>query len=376
MIVLQTPVRYYPNIGGVENHVMYLAEAMLEKGIHTHVVCANEPPSKPSEVIHGIKISRLPYIFKITNTNISVSLVWRLLTETYDLVHTHMPTPWTSDWSILMAKLRRKKTVLTIHNDMDKPDPVGKLLTMIYLNTIFRITIFLVDRIIIVNPNWKKAFTVTHHILSSHKNKITCIPNGVDTELFKPHLFKKSVKKRIVFISVLDKHHRFKGFPVLYEAFRQMINNQTDIELLVIGDGELKHEYVRLSRLAGTENFIKFVGSKSPHEIAKILPTCDVLCLPSTEIEGFGMVTLEAMACGLPVVISSKVALIKDVVKYKCGFVVDPNNPLELTKYLNKILSSRPMQKIMGNNSRNLATSKYTWSAIAERTVRVYRSIK
>src|SRR5215471_3107870 len=78
MMILQTPIRFFPAIGGVENHVYYLSNELINDGYGVKVICANEPQSLVKEM-NSIKIDRLNYSFKITNTNISFSLPFKIL---------------------------------------------------------------------------------------------------------------------------------------------------------------------------------------------------------------------------------------------------------------------------------------------------------
>lgn len=105
--ILQTPVRFYPYVGGVEYVTFYLSKELVKIGHTVKVICADEPHSKLNK-FKRISIKRLPYQFKITNTNICLSLPFHLFKENYDLVQTYMPTPWTSDLSVIIAKLRKK----------------------------------------------------------------------------------------------------------------------------------------------------------------------------------------------------------------------------------------------------------------------------
>src|SRR5205085_9907818 len=119
IMILQTPIRFYPAIGGVENHVYYLSKELINNGYDIKIICANEPQSDRKN-IDSVTVERLGYLFKITNTNISFSLPLRILQSHFDVIHTHMPTPWSADWSVLIAKVMKKSSVITIHNDMDK----------------------------------------------------------------------------------------------------------------------------------------------------------------------------------------------------------------------------------------------------------------
>ena len=118
MKILQTPVRFYPHVGGVENYVYNLSRELVKMGHEMSVVCANEPKTKNYEVIEGVKIKRLYYPFKIANTNITPNLPYALSKEGFDLIHTHLPTPWSADWSALISKIKGKPLVLTYHNNI------------------------------------------------------------------------------------------------------------------------------------------------------------------------------------------------------------------------------------------------------------------
>ena len=119
MKILQTPVRFYPCIGGVENYVYSLSKHLARIGHDVTVLCANEPKNgKRIENMDGVTVKRLNYVGKIANTNVTPLLPFELLKESFDIIHTHLPTPWSADWSVIFAKLKRKPVVLTYHNDI------------------------------------------------------------------------------------------------------------------------------------------------------------------------------------------------------------------------------------------------------------------
>src|SRR4051794_37835018 len=101
MRILQTPPRFPPYVGGVENIVLEVSQALVRLGHDVSVVCAAEP-ANASESLAGVRVLRLPYLTKVANTNITPTLPITLLREPFDIVHTHLPTPWTADWSVLI----------------------------------------------------------------------------------------------------------------------------------------------------------------------------------------------------------------------------------------------------------------------------------
>lgn len=77
-------------------------------GHEVTVVCANEPPSPNEELLNGIRVKRLHYSGKIANTNVTWGLPLALNGEDFDVLHTHIPTPWSADWSALTSRLKKK----------------------------------------------------------------------------------------------------------------------------------------------------------------------------------------------------------------------------------------------------------------------------
>ncbi len=178
MKILQTPIRFYPYIGGVENHVYYLSKELVKLGHEVKVICANEPNKYITEK-DGIKIKKLPYWFKIANTNIMPSFPFVLWKEDFDIIHTHMPTPFTADLSVLIAKLRGKKSIITYHNDLIKKGFSG-FIAKLYNNTFLKLTLCLADKIIITQPTYLDS----SKYLKKYQYKIEVFPNGVDSKLF------------------------------------------------------------------------------------------------------------------------------------------------------------------------------------------------
>lgn len=369
--ILQTPIRFYPSIGGVENHVYYLSKELVNNGNFVKVICANEPRSSSTN-IHGIFVERLAYLFKITNTNITFSLPLTILRSCFDVLHTHMPTPWAADWSVLIAKVVKKRSVITIHNDMDKAGFLGKIVTKIYLFTLFKLTLTLVDKIIVVNPDWENSFTATKKILMPYKKKISVIPNGIDPSLFKKSASSGAKENCLLFISVLDKHHKFKGLDYLLSSLKLVKKDFPDIELVVIGEGELKNYYQQKAALLGLDDNVRFIGEVKQEDLVSYYNAASVFILPSTEIEGFGIVLLEAMACNVPVIATSIVGTSSAIKKYNTGLVVEPKNAEDLAQAIATILNDPTLAKTMGNNGRKLVEENYDWREIAKQIERLY----
>src|ERR1700722_12397506 len=110
--IIHTLSRFYPYVGGVEKYVLDLATEQVKNGHEVTVICSDECPHELN-TYNGIKIIRLKYICKITNTNITLSLPFILFKKDFDIIHTHIPTPWSADFSALASFLKRKPLVVT-----------------------------------------------------------------------------------------------------------------------------------------------------------------------------------------------------------------------------------------------------------------------
>ncbi len=371
MKILQTPVRFYPFIGGVENYVYYLSKRLVKLGHVVTVICANEPNTEEEETIKGIKVKRLSYIGKIANTNITPKLLSELLREEFDIVHTHLPTPWSADGSAIVSKLKRKPLILTYHNDIVGTG-IANYIAKFYNVTMLKLLLREADIIIITQPNY---CNYSYH-LKQYKDKIKVIPNGVDIERFKPLNVEKE-EKTLFFLSSLDEFHRYKGLDYLLEGLITIKKRIQDVKLIIGGEGKLLNYYKQRVILMGLEDNVEFVGFIPDEKIVEYYNKCDIFVLPSISAkqEGFGIVLPEAMACERPVVSTEIVGVAEDVRERNAGRIVKPKDERALAEAIIEILEDKNLARKMGKNGRQLVEEKYTWEKVAEMVENVYNEV-
>ncbi len=178
---MQTPVRFYPFTGGVENYVYYLSKELVNRGHQIEVICANEPKVIGYDNIDGIQVKRLSYLGKIANTNITPGLPLHLSREDYDIIHTHIPTPWSADWSAFSSKIKDKPLIITYHNDIIG-EGISDYIARFYNITLLKLLLKRADKIIITQPSYQES----SRYLKDYQSKLEVIPNGVDVEKFHP----------------------------------------------------------------------------------------------------------------------------------------------------------------------------------------------
>ena len=167
----------------------------------------------------------------------------------------------------------------------------------------------------------------------------------------------------------------YKGPQFLVNAMLSVLKEAPSTFLIFVGDGPMRTELHRLAIRLGVNQNIKFVGRISEFEKAMYYKASDLFVLPSTmNTESFGIVNLEAMAAGLPIV-ASRIGGIPDVVKdWENGILVPPCDSKSLANAIVYLLKDDDLRKKMSINS-NERVNNYSWTKIAEVTQKVYREI-
>ena len=195
---------------------------------------------------------------------------------------------------------------------------------------------------------------------SAPKQSMSIIPNGVDTEQFKP-LPNGVLHKPLRLISTGRLIER-KGYRYLIEAISEM----KDVELSLVGDGNLRQQLEELAKILSVK--VKFLGSKRHEEIVSLLQSADVFILPSLN-EGMSNSILEAMACGLPI-IATDTGGSSELIQGN-GVIVAKADADTLRKAIVQLQSDPSLVGTMGRRSRELA-EKMDWLLMSESYKKTY----
>ena len=371
MKIIQTPVRFYPFIGGVEKYVYYISKELVKNdNCDVKVICANEPKTVTEEVYENITIKRLTFTGKIANTNVTPALPKVLLSEDFDIIHTHVPTPWSSDWSNIISRIKNKPLVVTYHNDIIG-NGFANTVANIYNNTTLKSLLNKADKIIITQEDY-----INSPHLQNYKDKITTIPNGVDTSLFKPSE-KARTENKIFFLSVLDKFHKYKGLDYLIDSLVNVKKIIPNVKLVIGGKGELLDFYKSKVQKLGLTDNVEFKGFLTDEEVISMYQESEVSVLPSISSlqEGFGIVVLEALSCETPVISTDIVGVSDDVIQTNSGLIIPPKDVKKLEDAIIKVLTEKELARNMGKNGRKLVKDKYEWKNIAKSIYELYEEL-
>jgi glycosyltransferase involved in cell wall biosynthesis len=208
-------------------------------------------------------------------------------------------------------------------------------------------------------------------VYSIPKNKIKKIPGGVDLNRFKPVKDKLAIKKRLkiptdkIILFCVRNFVRRMGLENLIEALKIVIRNAPDICLILGGEGSLKHELVALTRKLDLNEYIKFAGFIPDKLLPDYYGMADLFILPTKELEGFGLVTLEAMASGLPVVGTPIGGTMEILGNFDSTFLFKGTDPqsianLIIEKY-NLIKKNPQKWKDISHRCRDFVERNYSW---------------
>jgi glycosyltransferase involved in cell wall biosynthesis len=362
--IVQTPVRFFPAIGGVEKYVLELSRQLAALGNDVTVICADEPPAASTSV-DGMTTIRLPYITKVANTNVTPRLFRTLMSQRCDLIHTHVPTPWSADISALASLLKRKPLFVTYHNDLTG-QRFGGILAQVYNFTLLHFVLWRAKVIIISQPKYLEY----SGYLRPYRGKVAVIPPGVTEPLGSA----ARKENQIFFMSLLDKHHEYKGLNVLLSAMARLRENCPEAHLLVGGGGDLIGTYEQYAKELGIIDSVEFLGELTDEALAEAYSSSSVFVLPSlNKLEGFGIVALEALSYGTPVVTTSVAGSSEFIVRKSAGLVIPPGDETALTSALAAMLADRAEARAMGRRGAEAVGREFGWDGIAKRIAELYR---
>ena len=195
--------------------------------------------------------------------------------------------------------------------------------------------------------------------------KIFAIPNGVDTDRFKP-VGRKADGFRLLYVGRLSPE---KGMRQLIKAFK-IVRSRLECELCIVGDGPLRSLCTR--EAARTEG-IKFLGTVSDDELVRLYSSSHLTIVPSVWQEAFGLVPIESMACETAPLAFDAGALPEIIKDGQTGFIVRKKTPAALAEGI--ISAARQDLSRIGKNGRKDVKKRFQWAKIAKETERVYKTV-
>lgn len=365
-IALVSPYDFvYP--GGVTNHILPLRDEFVRRG---HTVRIIAPSSRPASEITDpdvLPIGR-PYPIPANGSIARITLSLRLSNkvkavlerENFDVVHLHEPLMLTLPLTVL--RLSRAVNVGTFHGYADRN------LAYFYGRRMLKRWFRRLDGKIAVS---RPARDFVSWYFPGYYN---IIPNGIDVARYgarvAPMAEYRDGKVNILFLGRLEQR---KGLKYLIRAFATIKRQTPDSRLIVIGTGPLLAEYRRAVEASGLQDVV-FTGFVSEEDKVRLLHTADVYVAPATGGESFGIVLLEAMAAGAPIVASDIPGFASVLTDGQEGLLVPPKNEAALASAIIRLLADPGERQRMGTLGR-LTAQEYGWEQVSARVLAYYQRL-
>jgi len=362
MKIAQITCVFPPYKGGIGNVAYDFSEMLAETGNEITVFTPNR--GQTLEEKHNFKIILLKPWLKMGLGAFLPQLSFKL--PDFDIVYLHYPFFGAAEvvWLTKILFGKKFKLIINFLMDVDSSSFLFKILslpTRIIRNSLFKRA----DIITYASLDYLKHSDIAN-IYKKYPAKFKEIPYGVDTDKFSPAIKKDSQIKNILFVGALDKAHYFKGVNILLKAISRF--QISDFRFQIVGDGDLKTSYEKLAEKLDIKDRVEFLGKISDEELPRIYQQADLLVLPSiNKNEAFGLVLLEAMACGVPVIASDLPGVRTVFEDGRQGLLCKPGDVSDLKNKIEEILADEEKRKIMGKEARILALEKYSWKKIGRK---------
>ncbi len=378
MKILYVYKDYYPVLGGIENYTRYLAEAMQKRGHEVEALVTSQDRRTRRETLNGVPVLKTARWLNLSSAPLSPRLAWeywrRLFSRNRPAI-VHLQTPYPPGelaWLLgsFLPKFGRKRpaTLLTYHSDIIKQK---RLLT--FYAPFLRLVLRRVDLILPTSPNYIESSPFLRPV----RDKCQVVPLGIPLEPFEnppgtaPALLTEIKNKPGPLLLFTGRLRYYKGLQYLLEAMPR-INPEARVVVVGVGPQEaaLKESAARLN----LGERVIFAGEVTDGELPAYYAGADIFVLPACErSEAFGLVQLEAMAAGKPVV-STELGTGTSYANLdgETGLVVPPADPAALASAINTLLDDKELREKMGRRGQERTRAEFGLLKLADRIEEIY----
>lgn len=373
-IAIVTPV-FPPYRGGIGAVAKEQAEAFSNEGHEVTVFSPDYATKKSDQDNLKYRLCLLRPIIKYGNAAFIPQLIWNL--RGFDRVILHYPFFGAAELFLLIGL--KSKPVIFYHMDVAGRGVLGAFFRW-HQKYIMPLILGRASKVIVTSGDYARSGALGR-LVAKHPEKFIEIPLGVDTGRFAPRerdseltakLKIVATDKVILFVGGLDSAHYFKGVDVLLHAFQKFLVSchlslVTCSKLVIVGDGNLRSSYANMAKESGISEQVIFAGSATAEDLPKYYNLADLFVLPSVDSsEAFGLVILEAMASGVPVIASNLPGVRTLVDVGRTGYLADLGDSEDLARKIRAYFSDLEKARLMGKEARN-AAEEYSIKSVRER---------
>ncbi len=364
MRVLQIGRYYPPYMGGMENHLQSLCNE-LRKKMEVEVIVANDRMTTVNEVVDGVRVSRVGTMLTVRSASICPSMLSRIRSSKAEIVHLHCPNP-----TAILAYLgsgHQGRLIVTYHSDIVRQKILGTLFEPILHAFLRRSAAIIVT---------SQKYLQTSPVLSRYFSRCRVIPYGISpTSLRSPDpaaVLRLREQYGSRFALSVGRLVYYKGFEYLVRAMAR-VNGK----LLIAGDGPLRNSLQRLTTSLHLDQKVIFLGGIQNENLGRYYDAARCLVLPSVpRSEGVGILQLEGMTCGKPVVNTSLDSGVPFVsLDGVTGLTVAPRDSRALADAINTLLDQDELRARFGEAGRLRVKSEFSLESMTHRTLDLYQDV-
>jgi rhamnosyl/mannosyltransferase len=326
---------------------------------------ASDNHESAEEVLDGVHVSRVPTRLHVSSTPICPGLVSKIRNSNADILHIHLPNPG----AVLayLASGHSGRLVVTYHSDTVRQKILGAMFEP-WLHAALRKS----SAVIATSEDYLR----TSPVLARYRDRCQVIPYGIELKQFEQSdpsevaVVRQRYGDRLV-ISV--------GRLVYYKGFEYLIRAMTRVrgKLLIVGDGPLRAKLASLAAELGIAEKVVFIGEIQNERVVPYYHAADVFALASVaRSEAFGIVQIEAMAAGIPVIntrLDSGVPFVS--LHERTGLTVPPADPEALAEAINRVLDQPDLRRSMGAAARDRARQLFSIDVMTAKTLALYSRV-
>ncbi|RME53101.1 MAG: glycosyltransferase, partial [Caldilineae bacterium] len=363
---------YAPVVGGIENHIRWLAEGFQARGHRVDVLVTNTARRTRRETIAGVDVTKCARQVNVSSAPVALSMPWHLhrLGRNADVVHLHAPYPPGELAQLLVQAGRR--TVITYHSDIIKQATLLRFYAPFLRRILAR-----ADRILVSNPPYIQSSSFLRPIAQATPEKVQVVHFGIHVERFaapQPPAAVEQLRSQIggeALALFVGRLRYYKGV----EVFLQALARTPRITGVIVGSGALEAELRALAGRLGLGERAHFAGSVPDDRLPLYYQAADMFVLPSIHrSESLGIVLLEAMASGLPLISTELGTGTSYVNRHEqTGLVVPPGDADALAGAMTALAADPELRRRYGEAAQHRARTEFDVETMVRNVEAVYQ---
>jgi len=403
--ILMVTESFFPSEGGSKTVILEVGRRLAKRGHEVYVLTGRHLPDWASqEDLEGIHVARYSvnstngiyyYVSSILNARKTVEKLTKK--NSFDLVHFHITLP--SIGVVLSRKARTIPKIYTYYGSWcqefklesqaraSRYRNVKRDLYMAYAKSLYHPMRLMQKMVVrkslktIVLSEYSKGTLLRDLSPDISPSRITLIPGGVDTERFKPPVDKFKIKRELgldprkfTLFTVRRLVPRM-GLEELIHAMKILVEHFESVHLIIGGRGILGNRLKTSVSSLGLKKYVTFTGYIDEENLPLYYQAADIFVLPTKDLEGFGLVTIEALACGTPVLatpVGANPEILKELDKNLLFTGADAES---MAKCILRFMSSHKGNNSLSEKCRKFAMQNYSWNKIVDRYEETYFAV-